>query len=95
MKNIKAASKEELCKIDGINIKLQKSGGILRSKELISMAKQMNLKTMIGCMVESSLGISYAMQLAGKVDYFDLDGSLMIENEPFGMVKERDGRIYS
>jgi L-alanine-DL-glutamate epimerase-like enolase superfamily enzyme len=78
----------------GINMKLMKAGGYLRGWEIIKGAQQEGLKTMIGCMVESSLGISSAMNLAHLVDYRDLDGYFIIKDEPFNLVKERDGLLY-
>ena len=60
----------------GVNIKLMKSGGYLKGLKQLRQAKILGLKTMLGCMVETSLGISSALQLAGGVDYFDLDGFL-------------------
>ena len=75
---------------DGINIKIQKTGGPSRAQELLDQATKIGLKKMVGCMVESSLGISHSMRLSG-VDYYDLDGSLMIDNEPFGLLNEDRG----
>ena len=59
---------------------------------MLDQASKIGLKKMVGCMVETSLGVSQSMRLSG-VDYYDLDGSLMIENEPFGLLKEKDGRL--
>lgn len=77
---------------DGVNIKIQKTGGPTRAQEMLDQASKIGLKKMVGCMVETSLGISQSMRLSG-VDYYDLDGSLMIENEPFGLLKEEDGTL--
>lgn len=75
---------EELCEMfHGVNIKLMKAGGILRAKELLEKAKSYGLKTMIGCMIESSVGISEALYLAHLADYLDLDGHLLISNDPY------------
>lgn len=78
---------------DSINIKLMKTGGYYRALGLIREAKKRNMKVMLGCMIESSLGISCAMRLASLGDYFDLDGSLLVKNEPFGLLKEKEGRL--
>ncbi len=68
---------------DGINIKLMKAGGIQESLRMIHLAKENGLKVMLGCMIETSLGISAALQLAAIADYIDLDGHLLITNDPF------------
>ncbi len=67
----------------GINMKLMKSGGYLAGIELLQQAKTAGMLTMIGCMVETSLGISAALQLSSLADYIDLDGFLIIQDEPF------------
>jgi L-Ala-D/L-Glu epimerase len=67
----------------GINVKLMKAGGITTAAMLLRKAKQLGLKTMIGCMIETSLGISEAYVLASLCDYCDLDGALLIKNDPY------------
>lgn len=67
---------------DGVNIKLMKCGGLTPAMALIRKAKGKGLRVMIGCMTESSFGISAAAQLATLCDYVDLDGALLIENDP-------------
>lgn len=76
---------------DGINIKLMKSGGLLEALRMIQMAKALNMKIMLGCMIESSVAISAAAHLAPYVDWADLDGNLLISNDPFSGVKVRNG----
>lgn len=71
----------------GVNIKLMKCGGITPAYKMIKAARQMNLKVMIGCMTESSIGISAAAQLAPLVDFVDLDGAMLISNDPATGVK--------
>jgi len=66
---------------DGINIKLVKCGGLTPAKKIIEEAQKRGLKIMVGCMTESSIGISAASQLISKVDYVDLDGALLIQND--------------
>lgn len=80
--------------VDGINIKLSKCGGILEARRMIAAARACGLKIMLGCMIESSLGIAAAAQLAPAVDWIDLDGHLLIANDPFtGLGGELDARL--
>jgi L-alanine-DL-glutamate epimerase-like enolase superfamily enzyme len=60
---------------------------------MINLARFYDMKIMLGCMVESSVGISAAAQLAGEVDKVDLDGNLLINNDPYVGVSIKDGRI--
>ena len=78
---------------DGINIKLMKSGGLLEALRMIGMAKALKMKIMLGCMIESSVGISAAAHLAPYVDWADLDGNLLISNDPFSGVKVVKGNF--
>ncbi|HVP58085.1 MAG TPA: dipeptide epimerase [bacterium] len=78
---------------DGINIKLMKCGGIDEALSMIAVARAAGLKVMLGCMVESSLGISAAAHLAPLVDFCDLDGNLLVANDPFEGVKAAQGRL--
>ena len=78
----------------GINMKLMKAGGYKNGIRLLAEARKHNLKTMIGCMVETSLGIYSAYNLAHQVDYLDLDGFLIIKDDPFGLLYEEDGLLY-
>ncbi len=68
-------------KFHGINIKLMKCGGLTPAVHMLKKARKLGLKTMIGCMTESSIGISAAAQLVPLVDYVDLDGSLLIKED--------------
>ena len=76
---------------DGINIKLDKAGGIQEALKMIHLAHALGLKIMLGCMVSSSLSITAAAHLSPLVDYADLDGNLLIKNDPFQGVNVRDG----
>lgn len=76
---------------DGINMKLMKTGSYTNGLQILRDAKANGMRTMIGCMVETTLGISSAMNLAGLVDYVDLDSYLLLKDEPFSLVTERDG----
>jgi len=77
----------------GINLKLMKSGGILEGLKMIHVARALGLKVMIGCMIESSLGITAAAHLGALADWIDLDGNLLIKDDPFSGVITVDGRI--
>jgi len=77
----------------GINIKLMKTGGVRKAKELMTKAKENNLKVMLGCMIETSLGISLGMGLASQIDYFDLDGFLLLKDDPFKLLQENNGLL--
>jgi L-alanine-DL-glutamate epimerase-like enolase superfamily enzyme len=78
---------------DGINIKLMKAGGIQEAMGMIRMARALGLKIMLGCMIESSVAISAAAQISPLVDYADLDGNLLISNDPFAGVGVQSGRL--
>jgi L-alanine-DL-glutamate epimerase-like enolase superfamily enzyme len=79
--------------VDGINIKLSKCGGIREALRMIHLARAAGLKIMLGCMVETSLGISAAAQLAALVDYVDLDGHLLLRDDPFAGLELHAGRV--
>ncbi len=78
---------------DAINIKLMKAGGIQEAMRMIWLAKSLGLKIMLGCMIESSVGITAAAHLSPLVDYADLDGNLLISNDPFVGVKVKHGKL--
>jgi L-alanine-DL-glutamate epimerase-like enolase superfamily enzyme len=78
---------------DGINVKLMKAGGYLNAMRMLKEAKKAKMKTMIGCMVETTLAISSGLNLCALADYADLDSFLVVKNEPFGLVKEEEGII--
>jgi len=59
------------------------------------LAKSLNLKIMVGCMIGSLVAISAAAQLCSLIDYADLDGNLLISNDPFKGVTFKDGRQYA
>jgi L-alanine-DL-glutamate epimerase-like enolase superfamily enzyme len=77
----------------GINIKLMKCGGITRALEMIAAARAHSLRVMIGCMIETSLGVTAAAQLSPMCDYADLDGNLLLKHDPFTGVRVRDGYL--
>ena len=78
---------------DGVNIKLMKCGSIEEGQRMIHLAKFHDMKIMLGCMVETSVGITAAAHLAGEVDAADLDGNLLINNDPYSGVKVVNGRL--
>ncbi len=78
---------------DGINIKLMKCGGITEAHQMISKAREFNMKILIGCMSESSVGCTAAAHLTPLADYADLDGPYLTSNDPFEGMKIKDGRI--
>lgn len=75
----------------GINIKLAKSGGIREAVRMAHAARALGLGVMLGCMVESGLGISAGAQIASLCDYIDLDGNLLIAEDPWPGVAFVDG----
>jgi L-alanine-DL-glutamate epimerase-like enolase superfamily enzyme len=78
---------------DGVNIKLSKAGGLREGLRMVHAARALGLATMLGCMIESELGIALSAQLAPLVDYVDLDGHLLIEPGPWRGLGFADGRI--
>jgi L-alanine-DL-glutamate epimerase-like enolase superfamily enzyme len=78
---------------DGVNVKLDKSGGILEAFKMIQIARALGLKTMLGCMVSSSVSVTAAAHLSPLVDYADLDGNLLIANDPFSGVQVKNGKL--
>lgn len=78
----------------GVNMKLMKAGGYLNGKRILEEAAEFGLKTMIGCMVETSLGIWSALQLSRLAQTADLDGFLIVKDEPFKIVHEENGTLF-
>jgi L-alanine-DL-glutamate epimerase-like enolase superfamily enzyme len=77
----------------GVNVKLMKAGGYQRGIELLRQTRAHGLLPMLGCMVETSLGIWSALQLSALADVHDLDGILVVRDEPFGLVREEAGEL--
>jgi L-alanine-DL-glutamate epimerase-like enolase superfamily enzyme len=77
----------------GINIKLMKSTGMREAQKMLQLARGLGLKVMLGCMTETSCGISAASHLSPMVDWADLDGALLISNDPFDGTTVVDGRV--
>jgi len=78
----------------GINVKLMKAGGYMKAVKQLRQAKLLGLKTMLGCMIETSLGISSALNISGGVDFYDLDGCLLIKEDPYKLISEENGKIF-
>jgi L-alanine-DL-glutamate epimerase-like enolase superfamily enzyme len=77
----------------GINVKLMKCGGIREALRLVRAARAHGMTIMLGCMIESSVGITAAAQISPLVDYADLDGNLLIRNDPAAGVTHDAGRL--
>lgn len=77
----------------GINVKLCKCGGLTPALRMLRQARQLGLKTMVGCMVETSIGISAAAQLLPLLDYADLDGAVLLATDPVSGVQIDRGRV--
>jgi L-alanine-DL-glutamate epimerase-like enolase superfamily enzyme len=69
--------------VTGVNVKLSKCGGIRQGFDMIRLARALGLQVMLGCMVETSIGVSAIAQLAPLADYVDLDGHLLLRDDPF------------
>lgn len=80
--------------VDGINIKLAKCGSLREALRMVHCARAHHLSVMLGCMVETTLGVAAAVQLAPLMDYVDLDGAALLASDPFGGPGlEADGRL--
>jgi len=77
----------------GINVKLMKCGGLNAAMKMINVARAFGMKVMIGCMTETSCAVTAAAQLSPLVDWCDLDGNLLISNDPFEGLKIVDGKV--
>jgi len=78
---------------NGINIKLMKCTGMREAREMVSLAKALHMKLMVGCMTETSCAISAAAQIAPEVEWADLDGNLLIANDVFKGMLIVDGKV--
>ena len=77
----------------GINVKLVKTGGLSMACETLRAARRAGLKTMLGCLIETSVLISAAAHLAELTDYLDLDGNLLITNDPYLGATAKNGMV--
>ena len=78
----------------GVNVKLAKCGGIRGALEMVHTARSLGMTVMLGCMVETSLGISAAAQISGLFDFVDLDGAMLLADDPFEGIGYEEGRIF-
>jgi len=78
----------------GVNIKLTKCGGITPARRMIAEARELGMKVMVGCMTESTVGISAIGQLLPLLDYVDMDGGMLIKNDIADGVKVYDGKTH-
>jgi L-alanine-DL-glutamate epimerase-like enolase superfamily enzyme len=79
--------------VDGINIKLAKCGSLREALRMVAVARAHHLAVMLGCMIETSLGITAAAQLAPLVDYLDLDGAALLAHDPFRGATIEGGQV--
>jgi len=79
--------------VHGINIKLAKCGGLRQAMKMIHVARAQQMSIMLGCFIESSLGITAAAHLTPLIDFADLDGHLLIRDDPIRGVQLRNGRL--
>ena len=79
--------------VDGVNVKLMKCGGLHRARRLIAAARAHHLAVMCGCLIESSLAITAASHLLPLLDYADLDGNLLLADDPFDGVRCAAGKL--
>jgi L-alanine-DL-glutamate epimerase-like enolase superfamily enzyme len=78
---------------DGINVKLAKCGGLREAVRMVHAARALGLRAMLGCMIESELGIAPAAHIASLFDWVDLDGHLLLADRPFAGLEWVDGRV--
>lgn len=78
---------------DGVNIKLTKSGGLREARRMIEVARALDLKVLLGCMIESAVGVTAAAHLAPLADYADLDGNLFVADDPFAGALLEQGKL--
>ena len=79
--------------VDGVNIKVMKAGGLREALRMIAVARAHGLQVMLGCMLETSVGITAAAHLAPLVDWADLDGNQTVTNDPFTGVQVEKGHL--
>jgi L-alanine-DL-glutamate epimerase-like enolase superfamily enzyme len=74
-----------------VNIKFMKTGSLIKARDFILKAKRHQMEAMMGCMIETTIGISYGMLFGGMVEYVDLDGFLLVKDEAYKLVSEDQG----
>ena len=80
--------------VSGVNVKLAKCGGIRGALAMIHTARAHGMAAMLGCMVETSLGIAAATHISGLFDFVDLDGAMLLADDPFGGLNYENGHIF-
>lgn len=81
--------------VHGVNIKLAKCGSVLEGVRIAETARELGMQVMLGCMIESTLGIAAAIHFASLADYVDLDGAALLANDPFaGPHIDQNGRVH-
>lgn len=78
----------------GVNVKLTKCGGLTPGKRMLEKARKLGLKTMVGCMTESTVGISAIAHLLPLLDYVDMDGALLLEEDIATGVSLQNGKVF-
>jgi len=95
--SVRTAADVEACAaagaVDGVVVKLAKSGGLTGARRVIAAARRHGLRVMVGCMIESSVGVTAAAHLAPACDLADLDGPLLISNDPYRGVRYAGARL--
>jgi L-alanine-DL-glutamate epimerase-like enolase superfamily enzyme len=79
--------------VDGVNVKLAKTGGIRGALAMIHTARAMSMKIMLGCMVESAISATAAAHISPLVDWADIDGPFLTASDPFSGVTYEDGKL--
>ena len=88
------ADLERLCgALDGVNVKLAKAGGLRPARRMIHLARTKGMRVLLGCMVETSVGITAAAHLGPLADYADLDGALLLAADPYRGAEVRHGEV--
>jgi len=80
--------------VDGVVIKLMKTGGLREARRAIATARALDMQVMLGCMIESSIAVTAAAHLAPLCDYVDLDGPLLIKNDPYEGVTYTGAQLH-
>ncbi len=79
--------------VDGVVVKLAKTGGLLEALRVIHTARAHGMELMFGCMIESSIGVTAAAHISALVDHLDLDGAMLLANDPFHGAEYKDGYL--